>query len=624
MAGGDIRAGGAFVEMFVKDGTVQKTLASVRRQLTTFGQSIRSIGLGAIGLGGAVGAPMIAAVASFAESGAAIDDMANKTGIGADALQELSYAAGQSATDINSLEKGLIKMQRNMVEAGKGSLTASAAFNSIGLSVADLSAMTGDAQFEAIATQIASIQDPAHRTAAAIGIFGKSGADLLPLLNEGASGIAKMREEAKRLGLVMDQDAIKNAAILDDGIHRITMSFGAFKNAVGAAISGPAIQFAEWLTQGAVSTAGFVNENRGLVIGIGAVAGSLVIAGGALVGLGLTLSLMGTAVGGLATAWGALGSVLAAVAGSPIALTLAGIAAIVAVVPSLREGVMSAIGDLMVGFGDLLGTVTTTLDGIADAMAAGNMQAAANVLWAGVNLAWLQGTAGLRSVWREAVSGLAMMSTDAFSGLRSAWALTVQFMGDAWDIVTGGMGGAWSSLQNTISQGILNAVAKFGGGTDADIIQREKDLKESLAEEANAQKQASQNRMTQRQAETKAKLDAISKEGNAATDVIAENLVAQQAAAQQELTDAQAALQVAREEAASARRDVEAKKTKRTTAAASAFGNEFTSTVGSFSAASAVQSRVGGLSGLQSASERTADATEELAERAKNGGVVFA
>jgi len=619
MAANNIKAGGAFVELFVKDGTVAKTLDKVRRQLSAFGQSVSSIGLSSIGLGTAIGAPLAASVASFAASGAAVDDMANRTGIGSDALQELSYAAGQSAADLDSLEKGLLKMQRTMVEAGEGSQTARDALAKLGLSAADLSGLTGDMQFERIAGQIASITDPAQRTAAAIAIFGKSGAQLLPLMNEGSAGIARMRDEARRLGLVMDQDAIKNAAVLDDGIHRLTMTLGAFKNAIGAAIVGPAIQFTDWLTTSVGAANRWIMANRGLVLGVGMVGVALVTAGAALLGIGTTIQVLSFAVGGLATAWAALGTVLTTIAASPFLVVVAGLAAITAAVPVMRDGVMSAIGDLTTGFGELLGIATTTLDGIVDAMSSGNMALAAKVLWAGVNAAWLAGAEGLRQVWREAVTGLSLMMTDAFAGIRSAWAITTQFIGDAWDAVVGGMGGAWSDFQDYVASGFVNFIGNVSGQTLSQI----KEMQETLKEDQNAQRQASQARRTARERETADRLKQIRKEAEEAKDVLGDGLNEQNKAAQAELQSAIDELNAARSEAASAKTESEKKRVTRATGA-TALGGDFTSTLGTFSASAAQQSRVSGLSGLQSAADRTAEATEELAERAKNGGLVFA
>jgi hypothetical protein len=52
-------------------------------------------------------------------------------------------------------------------------------------------------------------------------LFGRGGAALLPMMNEGREGIAKLREEARRLGLVMSTEDAVSADKLDDSINRV-------------------------------------------------------------------------------------------------------------------------------------------------------------------------------------------------------------------------------------------------------------------------------------------------------------------------------------------------------------------------------------------------------------------
>lgn len=618
MAANNIRAGGAFVEMFVKDGTVSKTLDKVRRQLTNFGSSVRSIGLSSIGLGSAIGIPLAATTASFAAAGANIDDMSQRTGIATDALQELAYAAGQSGTDMESLEKSIGKMQRTIADAQNGSLSASDALNQLGLSASQLAALSGEDQIGAIADKIASIQDPAQRTAAAMSIFGKSGAQLLPLLNEGASGIAKMRAEAHRLGLVLDQEAIRNAAVLDDNIARLSMSFVALKNQIGAALSGGAIGLTEWMRATIGYASKWVSENKSVVVSVASIAAGLAIAGTIIAAAGTAFILAGVAVGGLSYAITTLGATLTALAGSPVVIVLAGIVAITAAVPAMRDAFMESVGSISEAFSALLGTANETINGIIDAMSSGNVALAAKVLWAGVKAAWLQGTAGIRTVWREAVSGLAMVGIDAFSGLQAAWARVLQFIGDSWEVVAGGMGGVWSDIQDSIASGFVNVIGNVMGKSQAEI----NDMQQSLKEEQAAQKQASAARMQMRSDETTKRLKEIAQQQADSKDEISQELLRQNNEAAMELQNAVNELKSAREQASAEKSAL--RKDNKPQIPSRVMSDIFTGSIGTFSAAAAQQSRSGGLSQLQTAAERTADATEDLADRAKSGGIVFA
>jgi hypothetical protein len=63
----------------------------------------------------------------------------------------------------------------------------------------------------ALSDQYLAIQDPIERTKFLMDNFGRSGADLAPLMEKGSAGIKAMGEEAKRTGLVMSQEAVTAA-----------------------------------------------------------------------------------------------------------------------------------------------------------------------------------------------------------------------------------------------------------------------------------------------------------------------------------------------------------------------------------------------------------------------------
>jgi hypothetical protein len=54
-----------------------------------------------------------------------------------------------------------------------------------------------------------------------VGLFGKAGAELIPLLNAGSGGIKELREEARRLGIVFDEKSAKAAEEFNDSLTRM-------------------------------------------------------------------------------------------------------------------------------------------------------------------------------------------------------------------------------------------------------------------------------------------------------------------------------------------------------------------------------------------------------------------
>ena len=80
-------------------------------------------------------------------------------------------------------------MQVTLSEAGSGSKSANETLSALGLTFKELQALEPDKQFEVLADRISGLKDPADRTRAAVELFGRAGADLLPLFEQGAAGI---------------------------------------------------------------------------------------------------------------------------------------------------------------------------------------------------------------------------------------------------------------------------------------------------------------------------------------------------------------------------------------------------------------------------------------------------
>ena len=122
----------------------------------------------------------------------------------------------QSGADMETLEAGLRRMQKVVVEAADGSEAARDTLQKLGIAVGDLKALTPDEQFKLIADKLSKIENPALRAALAMDIFGKSGTKLLPLMNDGAAGIEALQEKARRLGLTISTEDAQAAEEFGD------------------------------------------------------------------------------------------------------------------------------------------------------------------------------------------------------------------------------------------------------------------------------------------------------------------------------------------------------------------------------------------------------------------------
>jgi len=184
-------------------------------------------------------------VSGAASSVASVDDLSRRTGVGAQTLMAYQYAAEQSGVSIDAFGKGIQKLGVNLGEAQTGNKAAIESFGSLGLSVQELTNLSPEAAFEAVAAAISKLPNPAQKAAAAVSVFGKSGADLVTVFSEGAGYLSEMRAEAERLGLVLSRDQVRSLATLDDTIGKVAASFKALQARVVAELAPALTQAAE-------------------------------------------------------------------------------------------------------------------------------------------------------------------------------------------------------------------------------------------------------------------------------------------------------------------------------------------------------------------------------------------
>lgn len=148
-------------------------------------------GVGAAIAGSAIVGGLSAIVKRSIDAGDELFNLQAKTGIAASALIGLGNAAKLADVDQATLGKSLTKLSINLVKAAEGNEDLSRKFAALGVSVkgADGQVVSADVALKQIADRFADMPDGAQKAAAAVALFGKSGSDLIPLLNEGAAAM---------------------------------------------------------------------------------------------------------------------------------------------------------------------------------------------------------------------------------------------------------------------------------------------------------------------------------------------------------------------------------------------------------------------------------------------------
>jgi len=283
----------ATVTFAAKDLNLGSTIEKLKKELGAtqnaaqgaskgFDLSFGKIGLAAGVAGAAVKAGMMAVEGATAAARAVVDgfgkaidlggkltDLSSRTGETAGSLMVLQRAFENSDVGADKVGSTINKLQKFMAEAAAGGAEQTATMQALGISMSDLAGKTPTEQLQVFAQKIAGISDPAQRARASMEVFGKSGGELLPLLNNFSGELETAKGQLGSMPGVMD----RTAKALDDlgdnykAIQAKTMEFAAgfledalpALNAFVASLSGvDAASFGQSLMKQVMSVADFL------------------------------------------------------------------------------------------------------------------------------------------------------------------------------------------------------------------------------------------------------------------------------------------------------------------------------------------------------------------------------
>lgn len=215
-------------------------MKGVVTELQAFQSRIAGIQRSLIGLAGAGGLALIAKNAL--ESADNLGDMAARLGISAQSLAAFQYAAKQSGSSVETLNRSIGLMLKNVESNGK----------------------TTEQLFLSFADKIAAIKDPAERAKLAMETFGKSGIELINTLQLGSKGLEEIKTQAQSLGIALSDSTIQAMGEANDAIGTLgTAAKGLAQTIVGVlspSITSAANNLTAMLT-------GLINTNKETIAG---------------------------------------------------------------------------------------------------------------------------------------------------------------------------------------------------------------------------------------------------------------------------------------------------------------------------------------------------------------------
>jgi hypothetical protein len=194
------------------------------------------VGLGAALAGSAIVGGLGAMVKSAINMGDELGKMSARTGVAQDALIGLRNAAALSDVENSKLQAGLTKLNVAMLDAADGNAATEAKFKRLGVSVKDAAGEVRPTAevFKDLADRFADMPNGAEKAAAAVSIFGKAGAELIPMLNGG-------REAMEAFNYELSDEFSSRSELFNDTLTIIGFKTEGFKLQLADALL-PALQ----------------------------------------------------------------------------------------------------------------------------------------------------------------------------------------------------------------------------------------------------------------------------------------------------------------------------------------------------------------------------------------------
>jgi hypothetical protein len=212
---------------------------SIKRGLGGLTDTAKSVNGVLANLGVAVSvAGLTAMVKSAIDTGDALDEMSQRVGVSVETLSVWKPAAEQSGVSGESFEKGLRKLSTTMLEAATGSEDAARGFSAVGVEFKnqDGTLRATDQVLLDLAERFKDMPDGAEKTALAVQLFGKSGAELIPFLNQGRDGINELAAEMQALGVQMSSETAAQAGNFNDALDKLKLATTSIGNQIIASL----------------------------------------------------------------------------------------------------------------------------------------------------------------------------------------------------------------------------------------------------------------------------------------------------------------------------------------------------------------------------------------------------
>lgn len=241
-------------ELTADGAKFKKEMDKTLQQSKTWGDSVgniaKNVGLGLLAAGATAATGIAVLTKGAIDNADALYEQGQQLAISTENLSAYHYASSMSGLETEKFNGFLNKLNSTMGNAYDGVGKGAEAFKMLGVELVDSQGnmrSNSDVLLD-LADAFSRLPDSVEKSALAQDIFGKSGAAMLPFLNNGRDGIKSLTDEAERFGLVVDSTTAEAANRFNDELDKLGKAADGIGNKFAAAALPALIKFSEFLS----------------------------------------------------------------------------------------------------------------------------------------------------------------------------------------------------------------------------------------------------------------------------------------------------------------------------------------------------------------------------------------
>jgi len=292
--------------------------------------------------------------------------LSQRTGVSVESLSKFKKAAGMSGTDIDSVAKSIAKLSKELYSGN-----ADKALSSMGLSARDASGhlKSADAVMIEVANKFKTMPAGVEKTALAIQLFGRSGAEMVPMLNLGGDAIEKMGGKMTTAFAEKAHDYEVKLTMIQGKIGGMATSLTIALIPALDAVASAVLAFTDAITKMPNWLQTVIGLTIAFTIALTALAPAIIVVSGLLTsmaGIGLGATLAGWA-GAIVPVVTGLATLVAGFVTAPVLIGVALVAAGVAIftfrdqIGKTFQDIWTTIADPKTGFIAIIGMAWNTM-----------------------------------------------------------------------------------------------------------------------------------------------------------------------------------------------------------------------------------------------------------------------